>query len=70
MLNRLNPHAAAFGLAAAVTLVTLGGMGALANSQYNEAVIAQAEEDAPIIQQIEVIGNAVQQVVITGRKRG
>jgi hypothetical protein len=70
MLNRLTPQATALGLAALVTLATLGGLDALADGQYNSAATEYAQANAPIIQQVEIVGNAVQQVVITGRKRG
>ena len=70
MSHRFVPQATAFGLAALVTVATLGGLSALANDQYSEASIELAEANAPIIQRVEIIGNAVQQVVITGRKRG
>ncbi|MED5621402.1 hypothetical protein [Ideonella sp. BN130291] len=70
MLNRLTPQATAMSLAALVTLATLGGLDALADGQYNSAATEYAEANAPIIQQVEIVGNAVQQVVVTGRKRG
>ena len=70
MLNRFVPQATALGLAALVTVSIAGGLGALANDHYSGAATQFAEANAPIIQQVEIIGNAVQQVVITGRKQG
>ena len=70
MSNRFTPQAAAFGLAALATVSTLGGLSALANGQFEGATTELAEANAPIIQQVEIIGNAVQQDVITARKRG
>ena len=78
MSNRLSPQAMAVGLAAVATLATLGGLEALADGQYHGAAahyaaqypVQYAGDNSPAVQRVEIVGHAVQQVVIVGRKRG
>ncbi|MEW6704478.1 MAG: hypothetical protein AB1430_06465 [Pseudomonadota bacterium] len=78
MSYRLQPQAAALGLAALVTAGTLGSLGAMADSEYRsatashaQALLAQAEIDTPSsFHQVVVTGHRLQQVVVVGRRRG
>jgi hypothetical protein len=70
MSHRITPQVTALGLAAVVTLATLGGLDTLAAGQYNSAATEYALASTPAVQRVEIIGSAVQQVVIVGRKRG
>ncbi|WP_284616373.1 hypothetical protein [Aquabacterium humicola] len=54
MFKQISTQATAFGLAAMVTLASLGSMGALANNSVANHEMAQAD-NAPV-QQVVVIG--------------
>jgi hypothetical protein len=78
MSNRFQPQAAALGLAATLTAAVLGGLAAVADSQYRSAADAHAllaqglaqntAQAGP--QQIVVTGHRLQQIVVTGHRRG
>ena len=78
MTNRFQPHAAALGLAATIIVAILGSLATMADREYRSAAYAQAllaqslaqntVQDSP--QQIVVTGRRIQQIVVTGHRRG
>jgi hypothetical protein len=77
MSSRLQPQTIALGLAALVTVSTLGGLGAKANREYRAAayahdLLAQIENTPnPVVQQVVITGHrGVQKIVVVGHRRG